>query len=171
MRARVLDVTPEEEGSDKPAKDASASEARATEAPATKAPATKAGAKVEVAQAEPAAAPVEEAAAIDPELIKAGAKVFKKCKACHQVGEGAKNRSGPILTGIVDHAAGVVEKYKYSKALKKQAEAGLIWDEANLDAFLTKPKSFMKGTKMSFAGLKKAKDRNAIIAYLRSVSE
>lgn len=164
MRARVLDVTPEDASTSAAtgANVAEVKEAAATEAPAQEAP-------VETAPA--AAAPEAKAATLDPALIKAGAKVFKKCKACHQVGKGAKNRSGPILTGIVGRPAGEVEKYKYSKALKKQAEAGLIWDAPSLEAFLIKPKKFMKGTKMSFAGLKKEKDRAAIIAYLASITE
>lgn len=100
---------------------------------------------------------------------KKGAKVFKKCKACHQVGEGAKHKTGPILTGIVGMAAGHHEDFKYSSALKKMADEGLVWTEEELDAFLKKPKAYMKGTKMSFAGLRKEKDRVNLIAYLKSV--
>jgi cytochrome c2 len=116
---------------------------------------------------------VEDAAvdAIDVELAAAGAKVFKKCKSCHQVGEGAKNRVGPILTGIVGGAAGVVDGFRYSKPLKAAADGGLVWTEAELAAFLAKPRAYLKGTKMSFAGLKKEADQAAIIEYLRSVSE
>ncbi len=147
MRAMVLDVTPQEE--------ASSTETEEVQVAATEdAPAKE--------------AKVEEVAAIDPELIKAGEKVFKKCKACHQIGENAKNRSGPILTGIVGSAAGQVEGFKYSKPLMAMAEDGLVWDEASLQEFLAKPKAFMKGTKMSFAGLKKDADLAAITAYLGS---
>lgn len=96
-----------------------------------------------------------------------GEKVFKKCKACHAVGEGAKNKVGPMLNGISDAPAGQVEGFKYSKALVAAAEEGLVWDDANMAAFLTKPKDFMKGTKMSFAGLKKESDVADVIAYLR----
>ncbi|MEL7153702.1 MAG: cytochrome c family protein, partial [Pseudomonadota bacterium] len=110
-------------------------------------------------------------AAVDAELIAAGEKVFKKCKACHQVGEGAKNKVGPILNGIVGASLGAVDGFKYSKALKAKADEGTVWDAANLDAFLAKPKKWLKGTKMSFAGLKKHKDRAAIIAYLQSHSQ
>jgi cytochrome c2 len=143
MRAMVLDVTPEEEGA----------EPAATEAVAE-----------EVAEAETAV----EVAAVDPELIKAGENVFKKCKACHQIGDGAKNRSGPILTGVVGSAAGTVDGFKYSKRLMAMAEDGLVWDDDALRAFLAKPKDFMKGTKMSVAGLKKDEDLDAITAYLAS---
>ena len=99
---------------------------------------------------------------------EAGAKVFKKCKACHSLEEG-KNKVGPHLAGIVDRDAGVVEGYKYSKAMR-EAEA-FVWDAANLDTFLTKPKAFLKGTKMSFAGLKKEGQRADVIAYLKSLQE
>jgi cytochrome c len=95
-----------------------------------------------------------------------GEKVFKKCKACHQVGDGAKNRVGPILNGIVGAAAGANADFKYSDALMAKAGEGLAWTEENLDAFLAKPKDFMPGSKMSFAGLKKDSDRADVIAYL-----
>lgn len=125
-----------------------------------------------VPTAEPATPePEPTQAAIDPALIAAGEKVFKKCKACHQVGEGAKNRSGPILTGIVGRPAGTVDGFKYSKPLKAMAADGLVWDEENLHAFLAKPKAFMKGTRMAFAGLRKEEDLAAITAYLSSFAE
>lgn len=153
-RAAVIDVTPEET-----AAAAAEGEAPSAEAPAAEAPAEE--------------APVEVAAvpALDEALVAKGKKVFKKCKSCHQVGEGAKNRSGPILTTIVGANAGAVEGYKYSKALKAAAAEGLVWDVANLDQFLLKPKKFIKKTKMSFGGLKKDKDRAAIIEYLKSVAQ
>ena len=95
-----------------------------------------------------------------------GEKVFKKCKACHAVGDGAKNKVGPALNGIVGATAGKVADFKYSKAMIEAGEGGLVWDEANLAAYLTKPKDLVKGTKMSFAGLKKEQDRADVIAYL-----
>ncbi len=97
-----------------------------------------------------------------------GSKIFKKCKACHAVGEGAKNKVGPVLTGIVGSAAGQNPDFKYSKPMMAAAEEGLIWDNDNLAAFLSKPKDFMKGTKMSFAGLKKEKDIADVLAYIQS---
>ena len=97
--------------------------------------------------------------------IKAGEKVFKKCKACHLVDQ-EKNKTGPHLVGIVGRPVATVESYKkYSKAMK---ESNLVWDEATLDAYLAKPNTFLKGTKMVFAGLKKEKDRKDLIAYLKS---
>ena len=97
---------------------------------------------------------------------EAGEKVFKKCKACHAVGDDAKNKVGPILNGVVGAAAGQNAEFKYSDALKEAADGGLVWDEESLAAFLTKPKDFMDGTKMSFAGLRKEKDVANLIAYL-----
>jgi cytochrome c len=94
----------------------------------------------------------------------AGEKVFKKCKACHYV-DRKKNKSGPHLVDIVGRSAGAVEGFKYSKAM---AESGLVWDEATLAGFLAKPKKYLKGTKMSFAGLKKESDIANVIAYLKS---
>ncbi len=97
----------------------------------------------------------------------AGEKVFKKCAACHAVGDGAKNKVGPQLNGIVGRSAATVEGFKYSKALQDKASEGLVWDEASLEAFLTKPKDFVPKTKMAFAGLRKDDDRSNIIAYLK----
>ena len=96
----------------------------------------------------------------------AGEKVFNKCKACHAVGDDAKNKSGPILNGIVGAAAGSVEGFKYSKALMAKAEEGLVWDEESLSAFLEKPRKYLPKTRMSFAGLKDEEDRANVIAYL-----
>ena len=136
MRARVLDVTPEDEGGDGAAEEA-----------------------VEVAATEETVAP-------DPELVAEGEKVFRKCKACHQVGEGAKNRVGPHLNGVVGRAAGAVEGFRYSKPLETAAADGLVWTEDALGAFLADPRGYLKGTKMAFAGLKSEEDRAAIAAYL-----
>jgi len=95
-----------------------------------------------------------------------GEKTYKKCAACHQVGDGAKNRSGPVLTGIVGNAAGLNPDFRYSKALMDAAEGGLVWDVESLSAFLTKPKKFLKGTRMGFPGFKKEDDIANVIAYL-----
>lgn len=130
-----------------------------------------AAATTEAAPAEAMAEAAPAAAGADPELIAAGEKVFKKCTACHKVGDGAKNSTGPILNGTVGRAAGAVEGFKYSKPMADMAAGGLVWDDASLHAFLENPKGFMKGTKMSFAGLKKEEDRAAVIAYLAGFAE
>lgn len=96
-----------------------------------------------------------------------GKKVFRKCMACHTVKKDGRSRIGPNLWGIVDGAAGAVEGYKYSEALIERAEAGLVWDAESLDAYLRKPREFLKGGKMVFAGLRKEQDRLDVITYLR----
>ncbi|MEO3415156.1 cytochrome c family protein [Roseovarius sp. CAU 1744] len=95
-----------------------------------------------------------------------GEKVFRKCKACHAVGEDAKNKVGPILNGIVGRAAASEADFAYSPAFEQAAADGLVWTVDQLAAFLEKPKDVVDGTKMSFAGLRKEQDRADIIAYL-----
>ncbi len=94
----------------------------------------------------------------------AGKKVFNKCKVCHSLAEG-ENKIGPSLAGVVGRAAGTVEGFKYSDAMK---ESGLTWDEATLDQYLADPKGFVPGNKMAFVGLKKEDDRENVIAYIEA---
>ncbi len=97
-----------------------------------------------------------------------GAKVFRKCKTCHTDAKGAKNKIGPNLWNIVNAARGGQAGFSYSKALLAKEGS---WTYESLDAFLTRPKAYIPKTKMVFAGLKKARDRADIIAYLRSLSD
>ncbi|KNG92928.1 MFS transporter [Pseudaestuariivita atlantica] len=129
---------------------------------------TQAAATTPAVQPAAVEAPEEDAGA---ELVAAGEKVFKKCKACHQVGQGAKNKSGPQLNNLIGRTIGSVDGFKYSNVFKAAMEEGRVWDEASLAAFLAKPKEYMKGTKMSFSGLKKEADIEAITAYLASFGE
>ena len=92
-----------------------------------------------------------------------GAKVFKKCAACHSIAEGGANKIGPALWGVVGRKAGSISDYKYSKAM---VAYGKPWSFEEMNGFLIKPKDWIKGTKMSFAGLKNAKDRAAVILYM-----
>tara|TARA_B100001123_G_scaffold357092_1_gene411097 strand:- start:14 stop:538 length:525 start_codon:yes stop_codon:yes gene_type:complete len=92
-----------------------------------------------------------------------GAKVFKKCAACHSIAQGGANKIGPALWGVLGRKSGSVSGYKYSKAM---AAHGKNWSFEEMNGFLIKPKEWMKGTKMSFAGLKNAKDRAAVILYM-----
>ena len=93
----------------------------------------------------------------------AGKQVFKKCHACHNVGEGAKNAVGPELNGVVGRKAGTVEGYNYSDANKS---SGITWDVATLKVYLKNPKEKVPGTKMAFTGLPKEQDIDDVIAYL-----
>ena len=92
-----------------------------------------------------------------------GAKIFKKCAACHSVAQGGANKIGPALWGVLGRKAGSVSGYKYSKAM---AAYGKSWTIEEMNGFLIKPKDWIKGTKMSFAGIKNAKERAAVILYM-----
>jgi len=92
-----------------------------------------------------------------------GAKVFKKCAACHSIAEGGANKIGPALWGVLGRTAGSLPDYKYSKAM---AAYGKNWSFEEMNGFLIKPKEWIKGTKMAFAGLKDAKERAAVILYM-----
>ena len=97
-----------------------------------------------------------------------GEKVFKKCKACHVV-DAEKHKTGPHLVNIMGRAAGSADGYKkYSKAMKS---SGIVWNEETLDGYLEKPKAYVEGTRMIFAGLRKEEDRANVIAYLKSYSK
>jgi cytochrome c len=100
-----------------------------------------------------------------------GEKVFKKCKACHAVGEGAKNKVGPQLNNLFGRTAGTAEGFKYSKAVIAKGEEGLVWTEETLAEYLKKPKKYIPKNKMAFGGLKKDADLENINAYLKQFSE
>jgi cytochrome c len=123
------------------------------------------GATEDTAAAEPAATdekPFEEVfAAAD---IGAGEKVFGKCKSCHKVD--GTNATGPHLNDVVGRAVGSVADFTYSDAMKAH---GGTWEPATMNEFLTNPKAYVPGTKMSFAGLAKVEDRANVIAYLKSL--
>lgn len=151
MRASVLDVTPTED------------KAEEEEAAATPAPEEE---DTQEAAADPA--PEADTGSIDTALAEDGEKVFKKCVACHQVGDDAKNKTGPVLNGIVGAEMAHVEDFRYGKTIEEMRDGGQVWNEDNLTAFLSNPRGFIKGTKMSFAGLRKEDDIKAVIEYLKT---
>ncbi len=95
----------------------------------------------------------------------AGEKVFLVCKACHQVGDNAKNAVGPVLNGLFGRKAGSVEGYSYSDANKN---SGIAWSEATFTEYIKDPKAKIPGTKMAFAGVKDEQKIKDLIAYLHT---
>ena len=98
----------------------------------------------------------------------AGEKVFNKCKACHMVGDGAKNRVGPALNGVVGVEIAHVEDFKYSDNFMELKAEGFMWTPENLSAYLADPKAVAPKGKMSFAGLRKQEEIDNVIAYLET---
>jgi len=121
------------------------------------------------------------------DLVADGEKVFKKCKACHAVGEDAKNRVGPHLNNVFGRTAGTVEGFKYSNVIIAYGEAGMVWNTETMSGYVGDPKDWLVDTapefeldcaalkkcrgKMAFAGLRKPEDITALIAYLQTFSE
>jgi len=124
-----------------------------------------------VAAAPTGPAPVEPIlgllASADP---AAGQKAAKKCAACHSFDKGGPNKVGPNLWGIVNAAKGHHADFAYSDAIKTSGETP-NWTYSSLNKFLKKPKDYAPGTKMNFAGIKKAKDRANLVAYLRTLAD
>ena len=132
---------------------------------------------VEVAEGAATAAAPAGPAPIEPILgllasadVASGQKVAKKCAACHSFDKGGPNKVGPNLFGVVMAAKGHVDGFAYSDALLSSGETD-NWTYTALNHFLLKPKDYAPGTKMNFAGLKKASDRADLVAYLRSLAD
>ena len=100
--------------------------------------------------------------------IADGEKIFKKCAACHSIAKGGGNKIGPALWGVLGKQAGSISDYKYSKAMSAH---GKPWSFEEMNSFLIKPKDWIKGTKMSFVGLKSEKDRAAVILYMNEKTD
>jgi len=94
-----------------------------------------------------------------------GEKIFSKCSSCHSIAKGGKNKIGPALYNVLSRKAGSLSDYKYSKAMIAFAKR---WTPEEMNGFLTKPKEWIKGTKMSYAGLKNPKDRASLILYMNN---
>ena len=136
----------------------------------------KAGYKVELPDTENSsqsvkAAEVEEvdiSALLALGTVEHGEKVFKKCTACHVVNKGGANKIGPVLYGVLGRKVAAISDYKYSKAM---ANYDNNWTFEEMNGYLRKPQSYIKGTKMAFAGLRKEKDRASVILYLNQNSD
>ena len=100
--------------------------------------------------------------------VSHGEKVFKKCSACHLVNKGGENKIGPALYGVIGRKVASKQDYKYSKAM---AGYDKDWTFEEMNGYLKKPQSYIKGTKMAFAGLRKEKDRASVILYLNQNSD
>ena len=123
--------------------------------------------------ARPVSTPTEKAALLaalpapyDAADLENGRRVFARCRSCHTITEGGPNMTGPNLHGVFGREAGTADKYNYSTAVR---DADFVWDAARLDDWLENPRTFLKGTKMSFAGIPKAQDRADVITYLESL--
>ena len=95
--------------------------------------------------------------------VARGEKIFKKCASCHSANKADGNKVGPNLAGVVGRTKASAAGFSYSDAMKAK---GGSWDRASIDQFITKPKDFVSGTKMAFAGLKKPQDRADVILFL-----
>lgn len=93
-----------------------------------------------------------------------GEEIFKRCRACHQIGETAKSAVGPVLNGLFGRKAGTIEGFAYSEANKA---SGLVWDETNFTTYIKNPRAAMPGNKMAFAGLKDDEDIADLVSFLK----
>lgn len=109
----------------------------------------------------PAAAPAK----AEMTSLERGRILYKRCRACHTLGEGERHKVGPNLWGIYGATAGAREDFNYSKAM---TASGVVWDDDTLSAYIEKPSTYMPGNRMSFAGLRKPEDRAAVLEYLKA---
>lgn len=150
MRAAVLDVTPETETTE-------------AEEPVAEEPDEPVAEAVE----EPAAEePAAQETTYDPALVTAGAGVFRRCRSCHEVGDTAGNKTGPHLNNLLGRTAGTIDGFRYSGAMTGAGDDGWVWNTDTLSTYLANPRATIRGTRMSFAGLRTQEEIDAVIAYL-----
>lgn len=129
--------------------------------------------EAEVVEASTEAAADEPAAADgpDPELVAAGETAFRQCSTCHEVGEGARNKTGPHLNDLFGRTAASIDGFRYSRPFVAAGEEGLVWTEETVHDFLMQPRDYIEGTRMSFRGFRDEADIDAVIAYLKTFSD
>lgn len=98
------------------------------------------------------------------DLLKRGKRMFLRCRTCHTLEKGGKHGTGPNLHGIFGSKSASKEGFSYSKALQN---SDITWSEETINTWMSKPRDFVKGTTMAFVGLKKPRDREALITYLK----
>lgn len=157
MRATVLDVTPEDEAA-----------RQAREEMAEQAEPTQTAAAETVTEA---SGPADESMAIDTALAEEGEGVFRQCRACHMVGDGAQNRVGPHLNAVFGRPLGGIDGFRYSATMEEMGEEGIVWTDETMTEFFLKPRDYVPGTKMSFNGLRSDEDATAVIEYLKAFQE
>jgi cytochrome c len=96
--------------------------------------------------------------------LAAGAKSYKKCAACHDIGPNAKNKVGPVLNGLDGRKSGTIAGYSYSEANKN---SGIVWDEAQFLDYIKDPKAKIPKTKMVFAGIKNEAEAKSLWAFIK----
>lgn len=103
------------------------------------------------------------AATVDP--LARGAKLYKRCASCHSLEQDGRHKVGPNMWDLYGSTAGMKEGFAYSKAMK---ESDIVWNDETLNAYIENPKKYMPGNRMSYVGLRKAEDRNAVLAYIKA---
>lgn len=109
--------------------------------------------------------PAPSAAVAPMTSMERGTILYKRCRACHSLDQGGRNKVGPNLWGMFGQTAGVHEDFNYSTAM---ADSGIVWTDETVSAYLERPSAYIPGNRMSFAGLRKEEDRLAVIEYLRA---
>ena len=104
----------------------------------------------------------------EEQLLKRGKRVFVLCRSCHTLDAEGRHKVGPNLHGMFGSAAGVKDGFRYSDVVK---DSGIVWTAENLEEWLVKPKDFLPGNKMAFAGVRKESDRKALITYLMAETQ
>lgn len=99
------------------------------------------------------------------DVMKRGAKLYKRCVSCHTLKEGERHKVGPNLWAVYGATAGMREGFSYSKAMKN---SNIVWTDETLDAYIANPKKYMPGNRMTYTGLRKAQDRDALFTYIKA---